>query len=112
MRVLQKQSWPQTPAPTQIRPTLILEDAMKTPQGKPFYITSEFWLHNLAQLLLWAGALPTAGTPGYFKTIVSVAAAAAYIVSRGFAKAGTSPTAIGDQAPPPIPASVTQDQPL
>jgi hypothetical protein len=58
-------------------------------ETKPFYKTSEFWLHAIGQLLLWVGALPTAGAPPWVKSVVSLALVAGYGLSRGLAKSGT-----------------------
>lgn len=58
-------------------------------ETKPFYLTSEFWLHAVGQLLLWLGTLPTDGAPGWVKTVISLALVASYGLSRGVAKSGT-----------------------
>lgn len=62
-------------------------------ETKAFYLTSEFWIHNVLQLLLWVGALPTDGAAPWVTTVISAAAAGSYILSRGVAKSGTTPEA-------------------
>jgi hypothetical protein len=67
---------------------------MNQPETKAFYKTTEFWGHLVAQILLWAGALPTGGLPSWGTTAISFAGLMGYGVSRGLAKSG-SPFNIG-----------------
>ncbi len=71
-------------------------EKIKTPETKPFYLTTEFWAHAVLQLLTWVGTLPTAGMPGG-KTTFSIAAFVGYALSRGLAKSG-SPFEQGEAA--------------
>jgi len=64
-------------------------EKLKTSETKPFYLTSEFWLHGVLQLLLWVGALPTQGMPGWGRTVISAVALIGYGLSRGLAKGGS-----------------------
>lgn len=62
---------------------------MNTPETKAFYKTTEFWTHLIAQVLLWAGALPTGGLPSWGVTAISFAGLIGYGTSRGLAKSGS-----------------------
>lgn len=59
-------------------------------ETKPFYYTSEFWVFVGAEVTTFAGWLPTSNAE--VKTIVAAAAAGAYKLSRGLAKAGVKPS--------------------
>lgn len=56
------------------------------PETKPFFKTSEFWILIGALLGAITGIFP--GLDGHWRSILAVAAAAAYAVSRGLAKSG------------------------
>jgi len=58
-------------------------------ETKPFYVTSEFWVFVGIVLTASLNLLPT-GNPEV-RTAVVAAAAVAYKVSRGLAKAGVKP---------------------
>lgn len=69
---------------------LLLKRLTKNSETKPFYVTSEFWVFVGAEITTFAGWLPTSNSE--LKTIVAAAAAGAYKLSRGLAKAGVKPT--------------------
>lgn len=62
----------------------------KNSETKPFYVTSEFWVFVGAEVTTLANWLPTSNAT--VRTIVAGAAAAAYKLSRGLAKAGVKPS--------------------
>lgn len=62
----------------------------KNSETKPFYVTSEFWVFVGAEVTTLANWLPTGNAT--VRTIVAGAAAAAYKLSRGLAKAGVKPS--------------------
>lgn len=69
---------------------LFLSKLTKNSETKPFYATSEFWVFVGAEVTTFAGWLPTNNSE--LKVIVASVAAAAYKLSRGFAKAGVKPS--------------------
>jgi hypothetical protein len=52
---------------------------------KPGYLTTEFWLTIVANVLVQAGAL---GVPERYKWLVTLATVTGYALSRGLAKVG------------------------
>lgn len=57
-------------------------------ETKPFYLTSEFWITVGVTAASLAGGLPVGGKTA---SIIAAVSTAAYAISRGLAKAGTSP---------------------
>jgi hypothetical protein len=69
---------------------LLLKRLTKNSETKPFYVTSEFWVFVGAEVTTLAGWLPTHNPE--LRTILAGAAAGAYKLSRGLAKAGVKPS--------------------
>ena len=65
---------------------------MGTTETKPALKTSEFWIHAALQIFFLLDTLKVYDyVPQRYSGIVQAVMAAAYMISRGTAKAGTSP---------------------